>query len=195
MSIPRPNLEDITEADLQALIASSRPEGLMIEYKRESYEDDADKGEFRKDVCAFANSHGGDIIIGMAEAEGCASKIAPLTGDSGKAIERLESLIRDGIEPRITGIRMRAVDVEGGHVIVVRVPRSWNPPHRALMKGKCLFYLRNSNGAHEASVEELRMLFTLSATVTDRIRAFRQERLAKIAAGEHVKTGVADTAI
>jgi hypothetical protein len=33
-------------------------------------------------------------------------------------------------------------------------------------------------------VEELRMLFTLSATVMDRIRAFRQERLAKIAAGE-----------
>jgi hypothetical protein len=45
------------------------------------------------------------------------------------------------------------------------------------------FYVRNSGGAHEASVEELRVLFTLAADAQQRIKAFRSERIATIQAG------------
>ena len=46
-------------------------------------------------------------------------------------LQRLESLARDGIEPRIVGLQMKAVSVTGdGIVFVIRVPKNWNPPHR-----------------------------------------------------------------
>ena len=45
------------------------------------------------------------------------------------------------------------------------------------------FYVRNSGGAHEASVEELRVLFTLAADAQQRIKTFRADRIATIVAG------------
>jgi len=47
-------------------------------------------------------------------------------------------------------------------------------------------YGRNSAGAYEYSVAELRVVFAAAATALDRVRAFRAERLAKIDAGEAI---------
>jgi hypothetical protein len=47
-------------------------------------------------------------------------------------------------------------------------------------------YGRNSAGAYEFSVDELRVIFISSATLLDRVRAFRAERLAKIDSGEAI---------
>ena len=47
-------------------------------------------------------------------------------------------------------------------------------------------YGRNSAGAYEFSVEELRVVFTTAATAFDRVRALRAERLAKIDSGEAI---------
>ena len=47
-------------------------------------------------------------------------------------------------------------------------------------------YARNSTGAYELSVEELRVLFASGATTIDRMRAFKAERLARIDAGEAI---------
>jgi hypothetical protein len=187
MSLGRLNFDDISEADLTALINAGIPEGILIDYKRETYgNSDHDVKEFLKDVSSFANTAGGHLVIGMDETGGVASAITPITGlDADQESLRLENLTRDGIEPRIHGVRMRAIPIAvGGFVIVVRVPRSWNPPHRTIARKSNRFYVRNSAGTHEASVEELRVLFNVSATVNERIRAFRQERLAKITAGE-----------
>ena len=105
--------------------------------------------------------------------------------DPDALINRLEALIRDGVEPRIVGVRMRQIRLAaGGVAIVVRIPRSWNPPHRVSSGARNRFYVRNSGGAHEASVEELRVLFTQGADTHERIRNFRLERLRKIVGGE-----------
>lgn len=66
----------------------------------------------------------------------------------------------------------------------MRIPKSWIPPHRVCFKGHNRFYIRNSAGAHEASVEELRGLFTFSSTTHEKISAFRQKRMALISADE-----------
>jgi hypothetical protein len=186
MSIERANFDDIAEAELNDLVQASVPEGLAIEYKREPYgNSDADKKEALKDISSFANSAGGHLIIGMEETNGVATGLRGLPGvDPDALITRLESLVRDGVEPRIVGVRMRAVRLgRGGAALVIRIPRSWNPPHRVSAARTNRFYVRNSGGAHEASVEELRVLFTLAADARKRIETFRTHRLAMIAAG------------
>lgn len=122
----------------------------------------------------------------MAATDGIPTTLSPLQNTNpDTVIQRLENLIRDGIEPRITGIKIKAISIaSGGFVILLRIPRSWNPPHRVSARNVNRFYVRNSSGAHEVSVEELISLFNLSATVHDRIKAFRRERLAILSADE-----------
>ena len=182
MSITRAAFDEIVEADFDKLVESAVREGLLIEFKRDMYGGaDDEKREFLKDVSSFANSSGGHLIIGMTEAEGIAVAKSPIEGDSDQHLLRLESLVQSVLEPRIVGIRMRAVPAAaGGHIFVLRVPKSWNPPHRVTFKGTNRFYARSSAGAHEVSVEELRAIFGSGASLNDRIVAFRRERLARI---------------
>jgi hypothetical protein len=69
-------------------------------------------------------------------------------------------------------------------VIIIRIPKSWNPPHRVSYKNVNKFYMRNSGGVHEVSIEELRILFNRSSNIHDRLRAFRRERLAVLSTDE-----------
>jgi hypothetical protein len=187
MSIGNVNFDQIAEKDLTDHINVGVPEGLYIDYKRDLYgPSEGDKKEALKDISSFANSFGGHIIIGMEESNGIPTVLPGIkSGDPDKEILRLENLVRDGIEPRITGIKMRAINLSGGgFALIIRIPKSWNPPHRVSAKGVNRFYGRNSAGAHELSVEELRILFNLGANIHDRIRAFRIQRLGIISADE-----------
>jgi hypothetical protein len=187
MSLGNLNFDDITEDNLRELIEVGVPEGLLFEYKRDMYgKSNDDKKEALKDISSFANSFGGHLIIGIEEQDGIPTNIIPLQNINPDAeIQRLENLIRDGIEPRITGVKIKAITIgSGGSTIVIRIPKSWNPPHRVSARNVNRFYVRNSSGVHEVSVEELRALFNLSTTIHDRIRAFRRERLAVISADE-----------
>jgi len=105
--IPK-DIDDIKEEDLQTLVNNSVSERKTIEYKQSLPKDsDSDKKEFLADISSFANASGGDIILGMAEDKNTG---APKSLD-GLSIEnpdqetlRLESIIRDGIEPRIPSV-------------------------------------------------------------------------------------------
>ena len=58
------------KSDLQNLIDHQVREGKVIEYKRDLYGNtDSEKKEFLADVSSFANTVGGDLIIGMDEEE------------------------------------------------------------------------------------------------------------------------------
>jgi hypothetical protein len=123
----------------------------------------------------------------MDEAGGIPTALAPLSGDSDEDLQRLENLARDGLEPRIVGLRMKAVPLtDGGYGIVLRIPKSWNPPHRVAARNTNRIYGRNSAGAYEYSVDELRVVFNLAASALDHVRAFRAERLARIDSGEAI---------
>jgi len=188
MSLSNLNFETISESDLIEQISAGVPEGILVDYKREAYgRSDADIKEILKDISSFANTSGGHLIIGIDESGGVPTKITALSNDPDQDLQRLESLARDGIEPRISGLRIKALPISsGGYVIVVRIPRSWNPPHRVSARNTNRIYGRNSAGAYEFSVEELRVVFNSSANALDRIRAFRAERLAKIDSGEAI---------
>ena len=187
MPITRTNFDDVEEADLVEMLEIGVPEGLMVEYKRDIYgTSDADKNEALKDMSSFANSSGGHLILGIAEENGIPTELGGLPGiDLDAEIQRLENLLRDGIEPRIVGVRIRPVHLANDEfALILRIPRSWNPPHRVSARNVNRIYVRNSAGVHEASIEEMRRLFLTSANVEDQVRDFRSDRVQRIAADQ-----------
>ena len=183
MSLGYLNFDDIAEDNLKELIEVGVPEGLAIEYKRDIYGKlDENKKEALKDISSFANSFGGHLIIGIEERKGIPTKISAIKDiDQDIEIQRLVNLIRDAIEPRITGVKIRAISIEaGGLVIIIRIPKSLNPPHRVNYKNVNKFYVRNSSGVHETSVDELRIIFNRSSTIHDRIKSVSERTLSSI---------------
>jgi hypothetical protein len=66
----------------------------------------------------------------------------------------------------------------------MRIRRSWALPHVVKFQKHWRFFSRNSRGKYPLDVQELRVAFTLSDTIADRLKNFRSERLAKIVSGE-----------
>jgi Putative DNA-binding domain len=185
MALTYVHLTDIREDHLQQLIAAQAAESLHIEYKRETYAgNDDQRREFLADISSFANASGGDLIIGMTAAKGVPTELYPFMADGDAERLRLEQMARDGLHPRITNLQTFAVPLsQGGCVIVVRVPKSYNPPHRVIFKNSGRFWARSSAGKYEPNVEELRRIFIEAPVLAERIRAFRIDQLTKIAAG------------
>jgi len=69
-------------------------------------------------------------------------------------------------------------------ILIIRIPRSWNIPHRVIFGGHDEFYSRSTNGKYRLDVSELRMAFNLSNTIAERIRRLREDRISKILANE-----------
>lgn len=113
MSIFRLDFEAVSESDLAELVTGQVPEGLHLDYKRDTYgSSDSDKRELLKDVSAFANANGGHIVIGMDEIEGVASDLCGIRPPNiDDESSRLDQIIRTGIEPRIPGCRVKAVSL------------------------------------------------------------------------------------
>jgi Schlafen, AlbA_2 len=176
-------LATIDEVALQNLIRARVTESRSIDYKRETYGNARDDyAEFLADISSFANTAGGDVVIGVAATDGIPTAIVPFEGSVDSEILRLDEVARGGLQPRLPSITFHPVPVQaGGHVIIVRVPRSYNPPHRVVRQGSSRFWARSSAGKYEPNVDELRALFTLAPQLTDRMRNFRFERIAKIA--------------
>src|SRR5712691_6167552 len=95
-------LDQIDEARLQALITAGAAESRTIDYKRAIYGTaDSDYSEFLADTSSFANTSGGDLVLGMDAANGIPTAIAPLSIAPDSEILRLEQIARGGLQPRI----------------------------------------------------------------------------------------------
>jgi len=186
--------ELIDKEDVLALVSNQIPEGRMLEYKEQLPGDsDGERKEFLVDVSSFANAAGGDILYGVPElrdqdrkATGTpASAIGLADINADQVIGRLENMARDGIAPRISGIRMKPIlGFSKGPVILIRIPKSWAAPHMVTLKSDSRFHSRNSRGKYPLDVTEIRSAFALSEALPDRIRRFRDERIARIVADE-----------
>lgn len=180
-------IESVVEADLQQLIEAGTPESKRIEYKRALPEaSDQGKVKFLKSVTALANTQGGDLIYGMDATDGIPRQLCAMEmASTDQVLQRLESLCADGVAPRLAGVQYRFVQLAaGGEVLVIRVAKSWNAPHRVTTGGHSHFYGRNPAGTYPLDVGELRQAFTLSESVAERIRAFRANRLLALGTGD-----------
>lgn len=180
--IPKP-VNEIGLDDLQALIDGEVAENKTLEYKREM-PGGGDPIPFLAAVSAFANTSGGDLLIGVEAVEGVPQALPGVEVASvDQETLRLTQVVGTSLEPRLPRIDFQFVEVGNGrHVIVARVPHSWVAPHRVRKNDK--FYGRNSAGKYPLDVGEIRTAFTLSEGVAERIRAFRADRIAKIYGGE-----------
>jgi hypothetical protein len=182
MHIP---LEQIEEKHLQSLIETGAAESLWVEYKRDTYggNDDA-RAEFLADISSFANTSGGDLLIGMEANQGVPIEVNPFTDPADSELLRLNQMAQTGLQPRIPKLPMKVVQVEGGgSVLIIRAPRSYNAPHRVIFKNKNRFWARSGGGKYEPDVDHLREIFTRAPHLAERMRDFRFERVAQIAAG------------
>lgn len=182
-------IDDVTEEDLNTLVANQVAESKTIEYKQSLPEESMEgKREFLADVSSFANASGGDLVLGIAEdrESGLPKSVDGLDIENvDTEISKLQNLVKDGVQPRIWGIDIRCVQLSRSKVVlVIRIPRSWSMPHRVSYGGLNKFYVRNSNGKHEMDVGELRVAFNLTETSAERIRRFREERISRILVDE-----------
>ncbi len=186
MTIEKGNFEEIDNEDLLALVDVGAPEGLRLEFKAGPYgRTDADKRELLKDVTAMANSQGGHIILGISEQEGTANSLDGFDIDCDAEILRMEQILRNAVEPTIPGVRIRQIQIEENlKAVIIRIPRSWNLPHRVTAQGINRFYIRHSAGVHEPSIEELRTMFNQSKDAIDSAQIFHNSRIEKILSGE-----------
>lgn len=177
--------DEISETHLQALIDNGYSERQTVEYKRQLPKaNDTDKKEFLADASSFANAGGGDLIFGIEAEDGVPIVIAPLTGTPDVDKLAWESSLRDGVTPRVPSVQVREVPVEGGYVLLFRIPKSWAGPHAVTYKGSFRFYGRTSAGKFRLDVGQLRAAFLGSHELAQQLRSFRIERLAEIAAGQ-----------
>lgn len=186
--------DSIEKSDIDSLIINEVSEDKTLEYKGSlPGQSDKEKKEFLTDVSAFANTSGGDILYGItAKKDDCGQPtelpeiaLGIESSNFDKIRLRIESLIRDCINPKVPGIQIRFIEgFPNGPVIVLRIPKSWNSPHMITFKNWTKFYSRNSAGNYQLDVQEIRSAFLLSESFIEKVKRFRVDRIANIIAEE-----------
>lgn len=170
--------EDISAVDLKALVEGGATERRDLEFKQAlPNKSDDQVREFLADVSSLANTQGGDLLFGIQETAGIATDITPIASqDVDGDILRLDNLVRDGLEPRIAGVKTRWIELSpGAGVILMRIPASFATPHRIRFRNSGRFFARSSRGKYEMDTHELRAAFTSADQLPTRLRGFHAE--------------------
>jgi hypothetical protein len=167
--------------DIAELVFLSLPEDDTLEFKRSfkgSANLDALTGKQRdealdaivREVIAFLNTRGGDIIVGLAEnADGEAAELVGVDSSKGTA-EKLSRAITSLIEPAQTNVTVRAIsnpDDASNGILLIRVRASLRAPHRSKRTKEC--YVRRGTECVPMPMDEIQDL-TLNRSM------LRQER-------------------
>ncbi|WP_273737679.1 helix-turn-helix domain-containing protein [Natrinema soli] len=186
------DLEDISAEDLERLIEIGVPERTELEFKymldpgREGH-----KKNLVKEVTSFANTSGGDLLIGIPDPDDVdhlglsLNWITDYTRDEYKL--KLEDIIRTGTQPQLSSHEIHTIPNPNqggaGFVAIVRIQQSMISPHRATNSSGKPFYGRNSAGTYSYDVEQLREQLIEQYRLTEEIESFLADRIAKIRAG------------
>jgi hypothetical protein len=186
------SLEKIDGSLVRSFETDAWPESSTLDFKRISPKRDAEgRNEFLKDVVAFANKDGGDLVYGVATSEDVSSKVMPLSEEPADSLKRRLTAWLDGyIEPRLH-CEMKEIQLEQGYVLVVRVPASFSGPHRFRATGigtseHYSFPIRSGTATTSMDYEQLRNAFDRTSSLIQRAHEFRTERIAAFRRGEPV---------
>lgn len=180
-------LQQLTEANLKQICIEQWSETQTLEFKALlPLNDDNAKQEFRKDVCALANAEGGDLIYGIREKGGKAYDILPITGSDFDAVKRgLRQILESRVEPRVHGIQFHHCTLAaGGFVLILRIPTSYEGPHRFGLAAEHRFAIRSDTSTSDMTFDQLRNAFGRGATLLEKAARFRTDRVNKILAGK-----------
>jgi hypothetical protein len=174
-------LAQIDLALIERLCADRVTESATLDFKRELPAGSSGKDELLKDVCAFANTEGGDLVYGVEEENGEAARIAPLPGDQREAeVRRVLQTIDSNVEPRITGLTHVTVAVLHGYVLIIRVPASFDGPHSYRVNAARSFVLRNGPTTSDMTVDQLRVAFGRTESLVQHAGSFITSRIERL---------------
>lgn len=182
------DLKSIDQPFLENICVQKSSETQTLEFKSQMYDsrDEKKREEFLKDICAFANTTGGDLICGIdADDDGNAKGISPLKEESVDALQRrLGQMLDTGVEPRLVGVQYHDVPIEDGYVFVIRVPQSFLGPHRyKTSNGAYRFVMRNERYNTEMSYDQVRSAFDRTSNLIEQVRSFIKQRLNSLGSG------------
>ena len=110
----------MTEKDLREIIELA--EQGRIQFKERAM----DKYDIACEMCAFCNSKGGRLIVGVKDKSG---ELNPLSyNELQETTNRLSLIAKDGVVPSIT-ISIENVKVDGGAVVVAEIPQGHSKPY------------------------------------------------------------------
>lgn len=171
------NIKEISINDIETIVKESVIENKYLEFKGQM---DRERDKILKTICGFANGDGGLFIYGIGEDNG---KPSSIEGISLKDTEwdhkkrQIQDWIKTGIEPRID-VEIRMLKFNGvKSIILIKIPKSWNPPHCVKNRSNRIFYIRRDGITDSMEFEELRRMFDLNNSLIKRINEFRDERV------------------
>src|SRR5258708_28019151 len=144
-------LKELTEQRLVEVVTNGLEESQTLEYKRSMpFGTWDEKLKVLKAVTAFANTFGGDLVIGIEARDGIPQ--LQIVGIPAAEIDRFmlayESVVRDSLEPSLpTGtVAFQPIPIghDGQAVLVARVAQSWRVPHRIGRLGNRDFWTRTN---------------------------------------------------
>lgn len=112
-------LEAVNLSADDVLASIHKGEGTRREFKRILPQD----GKAGRTLCAFANTRGGLLLVGVTDRRKVHGVHSP-----GEIVERLREVARIEIEPPLA-VELQTVDVEGPRVVACSVPLSKERPH------------------------------------------------------------------
>ena len=175
------SIDEITLSDIEDIVKAKIPESKTLDYKRElSFSGkgkEKKEKKFLEDIVAFANTLGGYIIYGIEESNGVPKKIVGFgvkdVDKNFRNIEdvllKLESIIEDGIEPKIYGenpeerCKIKPIEIQDEKfVVIIKIPKSIYAPHRTIISKGGKFKKRGERKNIDMSYEELKTAFLKS---------------------------------
>jgi len=187
-------LADVTRNDLSELILSPWIEDEQIDFKvtiphrdgegRDPWRNaaapearrikDYGRDQLLATLAAFANSYGGDLVVGVREVAGtqpgAAEAFDPLPACEDAA-HRLAQAAMACIEPPLTSLQVRGIPLEedGSGVVILRTSRSRMAPHRLTTNKECYHRVR-----HETLPMTMRQMQDLTFSVARGLEAVEQ---------------------
>ena len=137
--------------------------------------------EFRSDICSFANSSGGYLILGVQEQKGIPTEINGIEihdDDLDNYELRLKNYLQT-IQPRIPKCSFRFIKLENGnHLVIIFVQHDSFAPYIHLENEKDYrAYKRVGNSKAVISYSELKNMFKQATVLEKEIDAYRRDRI------------------
>jgi ATP-dependent DNA helicase RecG len=127
-------------------------ENLHTEFK----ESLPDNETLAKSIVCFANTDGGQLIIGISDSGNITG-----VGDSDEAVRKIDDVAFNRCEPPIS-ILPETVDMDSKIVLIINIPKGEQRPYRTKSG---LYYIRSGNRCRQASWQEVRRLYQTSESI------------------------------
>jgi hypothetical protein len=181
MGMKYKDFDSIKLNDISDSLSSLINENRAFELKRQlNLNNDKDKKEFLCDIASFANSDGGDILLGACEIEGLIG-LELISID--QQILQIESIINSGINPRVS-YRIKSFKMENGnHAILIRIQSTAYKPHMVVQDQYYRFYIRNEAGKTQMDYLQIKHAFLGQEMQTNRMDQYVLQRTSEIISG------------